>query len=72
MLFFPLASKKIEVHHSVRATWNLLARLQDSGVYCLKVKVSLRSQIGVCSTDLRLDTSTNGLKLVYTSLEAIY
>ncbi len=27
---------------------------------------------GVCSTDLRLDTSTNGLKQVYTSLEAIY
>ncbi len=27
--------------------------------------------IGVCSTDLRLDTSTNGLKQVYTSPEAI-
>jgi hypothetical protein len=27
---------------------------------------------GVCSTDLRLYTSTNGLKQVYTSLEAIY
>ncbi len=26
---------------------------------------------GVCSTDLRLDTSTNGLKQVYTSPEAI-
>jgi hypothetical protein len=27
---------------------------------------------GVCSTDLRLDTSTNNLKQVYTSLQAIY
>jgi hypothetical protein len=27
---------------------------------------------GVCSTDQRLDTSTNGLKQVYTSLEAFY
>jgi hypothetical protein len=27
---------------------------------------------GVCSTDLQLDTSTNGLKQVYTSPEAIY
>jgi hypothetical protein len=26
---------------------------------------------GVCSTDLRLDTSTNGLKQVYSSPEAI-
>jgi hypothetical protein len=31
----------------------------------------LVSQDGVCSTDLRLDTSTNGLKQVYTSPEAI-
>jgi hypothetical protein len=28
--------------------------------------------LGVCSTDLRVDTSTNGLKLVCTGLEAIY
>jgi hypothetical protein len=27
---------------------------------------------GVCSTDLRLDTSTNGLKQGYTSPQAIY
>jgi hypothetical protein len=27
---------------------------------------------GVCSTDLRLDTSTNGIKQVYISPEAIY
>jgi hypothetical protein len=27
---------------------------------------------GVCSTDLRLDTSTNGLKQVYTSPQAFY
>jgi hypothetical protein len=27
---------------------------------------------GVCSTDLRLDTSTNSLKQVYTSSQAIY
>jgi hypothetical protein len=27
--------------------------------------------VGVCSTDLRLDTSTYGLKQVYTSPEAI-
>ncbi len=27
---------------------------------------------GVCSTDLRLDSSTNGLKQVYTSPQAIY
>jgi hypothetical protein len=27
---------------------------------------------GVCSTDLRLDTSKNGLKQVYTSPETIY
>ncbi len=30
------------------------------------------SPYGVCSTDLRLDTSTNSLKQVYTSLEEIY
>jgi hypothetical protein len=29
------------------------------------------SSRGVCSTDLRLDTSTNGLKQIYTSPEAI-
>jgi hypothetical protein len=29
-------------------------------------------QFGVCLTDLWLDTSTNGLKQVYTSPQAIY
>jgi hypothetical protein len=29
------------------------------------------SHDGVCSTDLRLDTSTNGFKHVYTSLQEI-
>jgi hypothetical protein len=32
---------------------------------------SFREQ-GVCPTDLRLDTSTNGLKHVYTSPQEIY
>jgi hypothetical protein len=30
------------------------------------------TQFGICSTDLQLDTSTNGLKQVYTSPQAIY
>jgi hypothetical protein len=33
--------------------------------------VEFRDTDGVCSTDLRLDTSTNGLKQVYTSPEEI-
>jgi hypothetical protein len=33
---------------------------------------SMDSPKGVCSTDLRLYTSTNALKQVYTSPEAIY
>jgi hypothetical protein len=35
-------------------------------------RFSNMGNVGVCSTDLGLDTSTNGLKQVYTSLEAFY
>jgi hypothetical protein len=35
-------------------------------------KFEIAKFIGVCSTYLRLDTSTNGLKQVYTSPQAIY
>ncbi len=43
------------------------ARRKDGTVFCI-----MSSEEGVCSTDLRLYTSTNGLKQVYTSPEAIY
>ncbi len=42
------------------------------GTVCVFTGSSISQLDGVCSTDLRLDTSTNGLKQVYTSLEAIY
>jgi hypothetical protein len=45
-------------------------------MYCIQTGLLYSAQrtqgaMGVCSTDLRLDTSTNGLKQVYTSPEAI-
>ncbi len=38
---------------------------------CISVHVQYIGIFGVCSTDLRLDTSTNDIKHVYTSPEAI-
>jgi hypothetical protein len=35
-------------------------------------KCYITQNMGVCSKDLRLNTSTNGLKQVYTSPQAIY
>ncbi len=42
--------------------------------HCRQVFTNFSTSVtkGVCSTDLRLDTSTNGLKQVYTSPETIY
>ncbi len=39
---------------------------------CQRLLASLWQIWGVCSTDLRLDTSTNGLNQVYTIPQAIY
>jgi hypothetical protein len=47
---------RVRIRHSVR---NLIKLFTDT-------------YIGVCLTDLRLDTSKNGLKQVYSSPEAIY
>ncbi len=47
---------RVRIRHSVR---NLIKLFTDT-------------YIRVCLTDLRLDTSTNGLKQVYSSPEAIY
>jgi hypothetical protein len=43
------------------------ATLKKTAGFCMKVLYQTR----VCLTDLWLDTSTNGLKQVYTSTEAI-
>jgi hypothetical protein len=50
----------------------IISLYHDNGTIILCEHIYLGLQWGVCSTDLRLYTSTNALKQVYTSPEAIY
>jgi hypothetical protein len=54
------------------AAKSLIQYLTYTDVGIGRLQSNMRASDGVCSTDLRLYTSTNGLKKVYTIPETIY